>query len=281
MRVDAHHHLWHYDPAEYSWIDDSLAPLRRDFVAADLEREAAAAGVRAAVAVQARQTMQETQWLLGIAERSRLIRGVVGWAPIASPQFPSELEALRQQPLLKGLRHVVQGEPAGFLDGEAFNAGIAAMQPTGLVYDLLIFAHQLDQAVRFVDRHPRQQFVLDHIAKPAIAAAEYERWSAGIGALALRENVACKLSGMVTEADWKTWQPDQLRRYFERVLQVFGPQRLMTGTDWPVLTVACGYAQWWNVVEEWVRPLSAEERSLIEGDTAARIYGLNLSMDDV
>jgi L-fuconolactonase len=275
MRVDAHHHLWRYEPVEYGWIDDSMAVLQRDFLVGDLEREAAAAGVDATVAVQARQTLEETEWLLGLAAESQVIRGVVGWAPIATPEFARELERLREQPLLKGLRHVVQGEPEGFLDGQAFNDGVAALEPAGLVYDVLIFARQLAEATRFVDRHPRQPFVLDHIAKPAIASGEFALWSAGIGELARRENVVCKVSGMVTEADWSAWTPDGLKRYFDRVLEVFGPQRLMIGTDWPVVNVACTYAGWWGVVEEWMKPLSAAERSLVEGDVAARVYGLD------
>ena len=277
MRVDAHHHLWRYDPLEYGWIDSSMAVLQRDFLARDLEREAEAVGVTASVAVQARQTLEETEWLLGIAAESKLIQGVVGWAPIASPGFARELETLQRQPLLKGLRHVVQGEPDGFLDGQAFNNGMTALEPSGLVYDVLIFARQLTEATHFVDRHPRQQFVLDHIAKPAIASGEFEIWSAAIGELAQRENVVCKLSGMVTEAHWDSWSAGGLKRYFDRVLEVFEPKRLMVGTDWPVVNVASTYSDWWNVVAEWLKPLSATERSLIEGEVAARIYKLAMA----
>jgi L-fuconolactonase len=275
MRVDAHHHLWSYDPIQYDWIDSSMAMLQRDFLSADLEREAAAAGVSATVVVQARQTLDETEWLLGLAAQSDRIAGVVGWAPIASPQFEKELERLSQRPLLKGLRHVVQGEPVGFLDQPAFNAGITAMQSTGLVYDLLIFARQLQEATRFIDRHPKQQFVLDHIAKPAIADGEFAAWSAGVGELAKRENVVCKVSGMVTEANWTEWTSDGLKPYFDHVLEAFGPERLMIGTDWPVINVACSYTHWWKVAEEWTQPLSADERSLIEGEVAAEIYRLD------
>jgi L-fuconolactonase len=274
MRVDAHHHLWKYDPVAYDWIDDSMAVLQQDFLASDLEREAAKAKVEATVAVQARQTLEETEWLLGIAQQSKLIRGVVGWAPIASTQFAQKLETLQEQPLLKGLRHVVQGEPDGFLDGQAFNDGISMLKPTGLAYDILIFARQLAETVRFVDRHPKQQFVLDHIAKPAIASGEFELWSAGIGELAKRENLVCKVSGMVTEANWATWTADELKRYFDRVLEVFGPARLMIGTDWPVVNVASSYQHWWHAVEGWMKPLTAAERSLMEGEVAARIYKL-------
>jgi L-fuconolactonase len=276
MRVDAHHHLWHYDPVDYGWIDDSMRPLQRNFLPLDLAHEAAAANVDATVAVQARQTLDETHWLLALAETSPLIRGVVGWAPIASPDFPDILPKLLTQPRLKGLRHVVQAEPDGFLDAPAFNAGIETLTPTGLVYDILIFARQLEEATRFADRHPNQSFVLDHIAKPDIRNDAFAPWATAIRELALRPNVACKLSGMVTEADWATWTPTQLQPYFDTVLEAFTPARLMAGTDWPVLTVACTYTQWWATLDPWLAPLSATERSQIEGETANRVYNLKV-----
>ncbi len=274
MRVDAHHHLWRYTAAEYGWIDDAMAALRRNFLPGELELEARAAGVQATVAVQARQTLEETEWLLELAEASELIRGVVGWAPIAEAGFAAVLERLQARPKLKGLRHVVQAEATGFLDDAAFNRGMAALQGTGLVYDLLITADQMEEATRFVDRHPQQVFVLDHMAKPRIAAGELEPWSRRIGELARREHVSCKLSGMVTEAEWNSWSAESLRPYFEMVLEAFGPERLMAGSDWPVLTVACSYGRWWKVIEEWLAPLTERERLLIEGEVAMKVYGL-------
>jgi L-fuconolactonase len=276
MRVDAHHHLWRYTPEEYGWIDDTMQVLRRDFLPEELEREALAVEVQATVAVQARQTVAETAWLLQLAAQSELIRGVVGWLPIAADDFPSALERFDAGPLLKGLRHVVQGEPPGFLDGAEFNRGIAALRGTGLVYDVLIFARQLTEATRFVDRHPQQIFVLDHIAKPEIAAGEIAQWSKDIRELARRENVVCKVSGMVTEADWPQWSPASLKPYFDTVLEAFGPARLMAGSDWPVLTVACTYPRWWQTIAEWIAPLSATEREEIESGTAIRTYKLQV-----
>jgi L-fuconolactonase len=280
MRVDAHHHLWRYTTEEFGWIDDAMQSLRRDFLPEDLEREARAAGVQAAVAVQARQTVAETAWLLQQAAESELIRGVVGWLPIAAEDFPSAMERFDAGPLLKGLRHVVQAEPEGFLDGAEFNRGIAALRGTGLVYDILIFARQLAEATRFVDRHPQQLFVLDHIAKPTIAAGELTQWSKDIRELARRENVVCKLSGMVTEADWSQWSRQSLQPYFDTVLEAFGPARLMAGSDWPVLTVACTYARWWQSIAEWIAPLSADERGQIEAGTAIRTYQLALDEEE-
>jgi L-fuconolactonase len=279
MRVDSHHHLWRYTPEEYGWIqdtpNDSMSILQRDFLPADLDLEVAAAGIDATVAVQARQTLEETHWLLSLAAQSSLIRGVVGWAPIAAEDFPATLESLRQYPLLKGLRHVVQAEPDGFLDAPAFNRGIASLLPTSLVYDVLIFARQLPEATRFVDRHPQQSFVLDHIAKPDIKGNGFASWNIAIRELARRQNVVCKLSGMATEADWHTWSPAQLKPYFDTVLEAFGPSRLMFGSDWPVLTLASTYARWIETVEAWLSPLTQTERAAIEGETATRIYQLS------
>jgi len=277
MRVDAHHHLWRYTPEEFGWIDDSMHRLRRDFLLPDLLRETAAAHIDATVAVQARQSLEETHWLLALAAESPLIQAVVGWAPIASAGFPATLELLTRNPLLKGLRHVVQAEPPGFLDDPTFNRGIAALLPTSLLYDILIFARQLPEAIRFVDRHPNQSFVLDHIAKPDIVHNDSADWNAHIRDLALRPNVTCKLSGLVTEADWAIWSPTQLQPYFDTVLEAFTPSRLMFGSDWPVLTVACTYPRWLETVSTWLAPLTPGERTQILGLTAARTYHLPLN----
>jgi L-fuconolactonase len=274
QRIDAHHHLWRYTPAEFGWIDDEMQSLRRDFQPDDLHAEATAAGVSGTIAVQARQTIEETEWLLQQAHEDPLIRGVVGWLPIAEPIFPRILDRFAAQPHLKGLRHVVQAEPPGFLDTPAFNTGISRLRHTPLVYDILIFARQLEEAIRFVDRHPNQSFVLDHIAKPDIASNEIATWSEAIRDLALRPNIACKISGMVTEADFHNWSPTQLKPYFDTVLEAFHPNRLMVGTDWPVLTVACTYSQWWQIVEAWIAPLTPTEQANILSATATRIYNL-------
>ena len=276
MRVDSHHHLWRYTPEDYGWIDDSMQVLRRDFLPADLEAVADASHIDATVAVQARQTLEETHWLLELAAQSPTIQGVVGWAPIADQSFPASLELLARNPLLKGLRHVVQAEPDGFLDTPAFNRGITALLPTRLVYDILIFARQLDETIRFVDRHPNQSFVLDHIAKPDIAGDSFAAWDAPFRELARRDNVSCKLSGMVTEADWHAWTPASLTPYFETALEAFGPSRLMAGSDWPVTNVACSYVRWWQTISEWLVPLSPTDRQAIEAGTAARIYKIPL-----
>ncbi|WP_158750521.1 amidohydrolase [Acidobacterium sp. S8] len=280
FRIDAHHHLWRYSAEEYGWIDDTMQPLKQDFLASELLPALISAHVDGAVAVQARQTIAETEWLLAIAQTTPSIWGVVGWLPISSPDFRSHLDLFSGDPLLKGLRHVVQAEAEGFLDQKEFDDGISAIEGAGLVYDILILESQLAETMRFVDRHPKQSFVLDHIAKPRIADDEIEPWGSRIRELSLRPNVVCKVSGMVTEADPHHWTPAKLQPYFDVVLDAFGPQRLMTGTDWPVLTLGCEYSQWWGIVEDWISPLTPDERAQILGGTAARVYGLQARAAD-
>jgi L-fuconolactonase len=277
LRIDAHHHLWQYNVAEYGWLEGDFEPLRRDFVVEDLIKEAGRANVVGAVAVQARQSIEETDWLLKIAELTPLLLGVVGWLPLREPLFPALLECYREQPLLKGLRHVLQGERPGFMDDPAFLSGITALAGSGLVYDILILERQLEEAIRLVDRFPNQIFVLDHIGKPRIAAGELHRWANQIRELARRKNVFCKLSGMVTEADPQRWTPAELKPFFDIALEAFTPCRLMAGTDWPVLLAGCTYERWWALLSEWIGPLSSNEQALILGLTAAETYRLTIA----
>jgi L-fuconolactonase len=272
--IDAHHHLWRYSAVEYDWINDSMSTLRRDFLPADLLTQLAQAGVNATVSVQARQTLEETHWLLALAQNNEAIRGVVGWAPIASPNFAASLEALAAQPKLVGLRHVVQSEPKGFLDSADFNRGIQALRGTGLAYDLLIVEHQLEEAIRFVDRHPQQIFILDHIAKPKIAIQELEPWRSRMRELGQRSNVCCKLSGLATEDSWSHWSIDSLRPYIDTALESFGPRRIMAGSDWPVCLLATGYAQWWQLLQNYFENFSQNEKANIFGATAIKFYNL-------
>jgi L-fuconolactonase len=272
--IDAHHHLWRYSAVEYDWIDDNMSALRRDFLPADLLAELEQAGVNAAVSVQARQTLEETRWLLDLAQNCEAIRGIVGWAPIASPNFAASLEALAAQPKLVGLRHVVQAEPKGFLDSADFNRGIQALRGTGLVYDLLIVEHQLEEAIRFVDRHPQQIFVLDHIAKPKIAVQELEPWRSRMRELGQRSNVCCKLSGLVTEDSWSRWSMDSLRPYIDTAVEAFGTNRLMAGSDWPVCLLATGYAKWWQLIQNYFENFSQDEKANIFSATAIKFYNL-------
>jgi len=274
-RIDAHHHLWKYRAADYGWIDDSMRALKRDFLPADLEKELCGAGVSGAVAVQARQTLAETRWLLDLASQSAVMRGVVGWAPIASEDFRVDLEHLRSHKKLKGLRHAIQDEPdPNFILGSDFNRGIANLRGTGLVYDILIFEKHLPATIQFVDRHPEQVFVVDHVAKPRIRERAIEPWRRNIVELARRENVCCKISGMATEGNWSSWSELDLRPYVEVVLDAFGPNRLMAGSDWPVCLLATSYVHWFEVLNGLLHRLSMPEKDRILGGTASEVYQL-------
>ncbi|MEZ5277350.1 MAG: amidohydrolase family protein [Opitutaceae bacterium] len=275
VTIDAHHHFWRYDPEEYGWIGDSLKKIRRDFLPEDLEREMASAGVDGVVSVQARQSLVETRWLMDLAARNDFIRGVVGWVDLRSPRLESDLESLATMRKLKGIRHGLQSEPDDALvECDDFNRGIRALKRISLAYDLLVVEHQLPAAIRLVDRHPEQVFILDHIAKPRIRDGLMEPWQTHVRDLARRPNVFCKLSGMVTEADFLSWTGEQLRPYFEIVLDAFGPQRLMFGSDWPVCLVACGYQRWRDLVFGWLTNLSTDEQARVLGGTAIEAYRL-------
>jgi L-fuconolactonase len=273
-RIDAHHHLWRYVPEEFEWIDETMLVLRQDFSESDLAREAKAAGITGTVAVQACQSLEETRFLCGLAETSPLILGVVGWAPIMAAPFPKILEEVCDLPRLVGLRHIVQGELPGFLDAPAFNAGIGHLVDARLTYDILIAEHQMEEAIRFVDRHPQQHFVLDHIAKPRIATGELEPWATNMRELARRPNVMSKISGMVTEANWNGWTMEMLRPYLDVCVESFGPGRLMAGSDWPVCLLASSYKNWWNILQGYFDPFSEEERDSIFAANAIRFYRL-------
>jgi L-fuconolactonase len=274
-KIDAHHHLWRYAPEEYGWIDEDMAALRRDFLPKDLIEAIASADIDGTIAVQARQTLEETRWLLDLADDCQAIRGVVGWADIAGEEFPGCMEEFDGREKLKGLRHVIQAEKdEHYILREDFNSGIRTMLGSGLVYEILIYERHLPQTIDFVDEHPEQVFVLDHVAKPLIAGGVMEPWAARMRELGQRENVWCKVSGMVTEAKWDAWTPETLKPYLDAAVEAFGPARLIAGSDWPVCLVASGYAQWWNVLRDYFAPFSEAERAAVFGGTAIDVYGL-------
>jgi L-fuconolactonase len=275
MKIDAHHHFWNYDPVAYGWLDDSMKSLRRDFLPEHLRQETAGTGIDGVISVQARQTAEETRWLLDFADQNDFIKGVVGWVELVSPGVRQELARFAANKKLKAVRHVVQGEPADdFILRTDFNRGISALREFDLRYDILIFERHLPATIQFVDLHPEQVFILDHIAKPGIKANELSPWEENLRELAKRQNVCCKISGMVTEADFKNWTEAQLRPYFDVALEAFGPKRLMFGSDWPVCLAACGYARWHAVVRGWIAELSPDEQARILGGTAVEAYKL-------
>jgi L-fuconolactonase len=274
QRIDAHHHLWQYRASEFAWISDDMASLRRDFLLHDLHRETHSANIDGTVVVQARESLEETRWLLECAYADPLVRGVVGWVPLDDESLPEMVAAFGPSPKLVGFRDIAQGKPAGYLDRPEFNRGIEALTALDLAYDILIHEDQLPEATRFVDRHPNQRFVLDHAAKPKIALRELEPWRTKLLELAQRPNISCKLSGLVTEADWHRWSRESLDPYIDVCLEAFGANRLLAGSDWPVCTLACGYAQWWTLLDEYFVSFSKDEVRQIFGDSAREFYRL-------
>jgi L-fuconolactonase len=275
MHIDAHQHFWRYSPAEYEWIDDSMAVLRRNFLPRDLKPELKNNGFQGSVAVQARQTLEETRWLLDLAERSAWILGVVGWVDLRSPDVRSQLQALARNPKLVGIRHIVQSEPDDrFLLQPEFLRGISVLEEFDLAYDILIYSQHLPVAADFVERFPRQRFVLDHLAKPPIKSGRIDSWAEGISRLAAFPNVFCKLSGLVTEADPQHWDAQQIVPFLDVAFQCFGPDRLMIGSDWPVCLVAASYARAIEVVKSYLRQNTPECQDRVLGGNAQRFWRL-------
>jgi L-fuconolactonase len=279
MKIDSHQHFWAYSADEYPWIGAGMERLARDYLPADLEAAATPEGVAGSVAVQARQSLAESRWLLDLARRHPFIRGVVGWVDLRGDRVADDLAALAPHEKFVGVRHVVQDEPdPRFLLGEAFVRGLRQLHQFGLTYDLLLYPQQLPAAVELVGLLPEQPFVLDHLAKPRlkppIKTSDRDQWRRDIEALARHRNVCCKLSGLVTEAAWRQWQPADFRPFLDVALTVFGPERLMFGSDWPVCLLSGDYAEVTGIVEDFIAALAPDERNQIWGGSATRFYGL-------
>ena len=281
MRIDSHQHFWRYDPAHHVWMTDAMAALRRDYLPDELAPLLRASGFDGTIAVQARQLVEETEWLLALAERHSSIKGVVGWVDLCSTELTAQLERFAPHPKLVGVRHVVHDEPDDrFMLRPEFRRGIARLAEFELAYDLLLFPRHLSVAVTLVDEFEDQLFVLDHIAKPAIRDRLLAPWKEDLKRLAERPNVFCKLSGMVTEASWNQWQSEDFRPYLEIVLDAFGPQRLMIGSDWPVCTLSADYRSTMSLVVDYVSALCADARAGILGDNCARFYGVRRTQEN-
>jgi len=275
MHIDAHQHFWIYNPTEYEWIDDSMAALRRDFLPEDLKPELQGAGFPGWVAFLELQTLEQTHGLLDLADRSPLFVGVGGWVDLRSPEVGSQLERFAANPKLVGVRHIVQSEPDDrFLLQPDFLRGISLLEEFDLAYDILIYTRHLPVAAEFVERFPRQRFVLDHLAKPPIKTGEIDSWAQGIRRLAQFPNVFCKLSGLVTEADWRGWTAEQITPYLDVAFEAFGPDRLMIGSDWPVCLAAASYARTMKVVKAYLDAQTPECRESVLGGNARRFWRL-------
>lgn len=278
-RIDAHHHFWNPREADYPWMaPDALAPIRRPFGPQDMAPLIAAAGITRTVLVQTRSDMEETRTFLGHAQDNAFIAGVVGWVDLTGPDVAGAVRQLRRAPggaFLKGIRHQAHDEDdADWLARPDVIAGIAAVGHEGLAYDLLVRERELPAAIRCIDANPNVRFVLDHMAKPRIAEGAMEPWNSLMAELAARPNVWCKVSGLVTEADWGRWTPQDLAPYVARVIALFGSERLIFGSDWPVCLLAADYARVVLTAEELLAPLGEYGRTRVFGGNAAQVYQL-------
>jgi L-fuconolactonase len=282
MRIDAHQHFWVYNQREYAWIDDSMALLRRDFLPKDLKLELERNGFQGSVVVQARQTLEDTRWLLELATDASFILGVVGWVDLQSSDVRSQLKVFAANPKLVGIRHIAQSEPNDrFLLQPEFLRGISLLAEFDLAYDILIYPKHLSVAAEFVRRFPRQRFVLDHLAKPPIKSGNLHPWKLGMRELGTFPNVFCKLSGLVTEDDWQNWKPEHIAPYIDVALETFGPGRLMIGSDWPVCTLAASYTRTINLVESYLSQHPSEVRAAVLGGNAQQFWKLGMRQKEL
>jgi len=275
MTIDAHQHFWQYEPQKHAWIDDDMAVIRRDFMPRDLITELKVNEIDGCVAVQADQTIEETNFLIHLASENDFIKGVVGWVDFRASTIEKDLEKFSNNTIVKGFRHVVQGEPdPNFLLRKPFLNGIKRLEQYGYTYDILIFPHQLGATLEFVKQFPNQKFVIDHIAKPYIKDGFYDGWATLMKEIASHENVYCKLSGMITEADYDNWKLNDIMRYLDFVLASFGADRCLFGSDWPVCLVAGSYAQVKELITDYITKFSTDEKARIMGNNAVEFYNL-------
>ena len=271
--IDGHQHFWTYDPGEFAWISEAMRAIRRDFLPPELERAQAAFAFTGSISVQARQSLAETEWLLKLASENARILGVVGWVDLCSDDLGAQLDRFTADAKFKGVRHVVQDEPDDrFMLRPDFLRGLGLLEVAGLSYDLLVFPRQIGAAIEVARRFPNLRLVLDHLGKPSILTGELQPWALQIAELASCPNVFCKVSGMVTEADWKGWKAADFDRYLDTVTREFGPERLIFGSDWPVCTLAASYTQVYETAADFYRGFSHGERKAIFGLNAARFY---------
>lgn len=272
--IDAHHHLWRFTEEEFSWIDSEL--IRCDFLASDLDAVLVENQVSGAVAVQARCSLEENEFLLSQASLSPMIQAVVGWVDLKSAEVGAQLDECRANPVFKGVREITQGaSDAEFFEHPRFHEGIRELTKRDLSYDVLIFQDQMKAATRFIDQHPEQRFVLDHAGKPVIQSGEFpDGWERNIREMAQREHLVCKVSGLVTEVRDETWDDGLMQRYFDVLLESFGPQRLMFGSDWPVSLTASSYTRWRESVQQYFSSLTKDEQAAVHTETARTFYQL-------
>ena len=274
MRIDSHQHFWKFDPVRHAWIDSSMQNIAKDFLPKDLKPLLETNLMDGCIAVQADQSETETQFLLGLAEENSFIKGVVGWVDLSAEDLSQRLEVFSKNTLFKGVRHVLQTEKEGFMLKDPFLRGISELKNFNLTYDILIYPNQLEEARLLIEKNPDQPFVLDHLAKPYIKQQRIKNWASDIKELAKYKNVYCKLSGMVTEADWNHWQFENFKKYLSVAFDTFGSDRLMFGSDWPVCLLAGSYEHVVKIIDLFIENLEQEEKNNIMGGNACNFYNL-------
>ncbi len=275
MKIDSHQHFWHYCEVKHSWINDQMSAIKKNFLPEDLHQELQDKGIDGCVAVQADQHESETNFLIEQSQKHDFIKGVVGWVDLRAKKVERRLEHYAQEKIIKGFRHVVQDEPhVDFMMWSNFQNGISQLEKFGFTYDILIYPSQLHAALYTVQKHPNQKFVIDHIAKPNIKEGQIEDWKKGMKELAACENVSCKLSGMVTEADWKGWKQEDFTPYLDNVMDLFGIDRVMYGSDWPVSLIEWTYGDVKGIIDTYTENFSASEKEKIYGKNAIEFYSL-------
>ena len=275
MVIDSHQHFWKYEPVKHSWIDDDMSVIRRDFSPSDLAKVYQENSIDGCVAVQADQSLEETDFLIDLASINNFIKGIVGWVDLRAENIENVLEKYSTDKIVKGFRHVVQGEADhNFLLRPNFSRGISLLEKHNFTYDILVFPHQLGSVLEFVKKFPHQKFVIDHIAKPYIKDGYFEGWATMMTAIGKHKNVSCKMSGMVTEADFNIWTPEQIHPYMDTALEAFGSKRILFGSDWPVCLVAGNYSKIKKLTTDFISQLSQIEQNSIMGNNAIEFYNL-------
>jgi len=276
MVIDSHQHFWMYDPVKHEWIDDDMHRIRKHFLPEDLKKNYIQHQIDGCIAIQADQTLEETDFLIDLASKHNFIKGIVGWVDLQAKTIDKVLEEYSAQSIVKGFRHVVQGElDPNFILRPNFLRGLSALKPYHFTYDILVFPHQLGAVLELVKRMPNQQFVIDHGAKPYIKDGFYDGWATLMKAIGKYPNVYCKLSGLITEANYNTWTPEQIKPYLELVFEAFGSKKLLFGSDWPVCLVAGNYEQVKTLITNFIANLSHDEQTDILGKNAIQFYNIN------
>lgn len=274
--IDAHVHFWNYHKVRDAWITDEMKLLQRDFLPTDLTNEIKENNVEGIVAVQADPSENETLFLLNLAEKNPVIKGVVGWIDLQNKHVEKKLHYYSNVPIIKGFRHIVQSEPKGFLLNEKFLNGIQYLNNFQFTYDILIYENQLQEAIEFVNKFPSQKFIIDHCAKPSIKNKSIHQWKQLMKVIAQNENVFCKISGLITEAIWNQWNEEAFYPYLDAVFDFFGTDRILFGSDWPVMLLSGNYLKWKNLVEQYMDPFSAEQKQKVFRENAIAFYNLTI-----